>query len=254
MCQSVLQRFGWLSLACIAFFFAVIATVPGRSFAAPATQPAGNESEADAQALVKQLREADTEKYHRLTFGPSGTVIGVVLTSAYSSDHNIKLLRHLPDLEHIKIRCPLPSLSFDALPSLTGLTKLRELDVELISRDFTAQDAAAIAQMKNLTALEITDCGIAKMSLTPLAKLPHLRRLKINGPEFGDDQIGMLTDLQQIEQLNLDGTSITDRGLRTLKALKHLKSLSVEGTEVTAAGVRESGIAEKVSVVGPKDE
>ncbi len=254
MRQSPLDQSKCISGASIAFLFAMSVMLPKQSLAAPAIQPAADESEADAQALVKQLREADTEKYHRLIYGPSGKVIGVVLTSRYSSDHNIKLLKHLPELEQIKIRCPLPSLSFDAIPSLTGLTKLRELDVELISRDFTAQDAAAIAQMKNLAALEITDCGIAKMSLTPLAKLPHLRRLKISGPEFSDDQIGMLNDLQQIEELNLDGTSITDHGLRTLEALKNLKSLSVERTKVTAAGVRESGIAEKVSIVGAKDE
>lgn len=254
MRQSLSERFVWLSVACVAFSLVQSVMLPRQSLAAPATQPVADESEADAQALVKQLREADTEKYHRLIYGPSGKVIGVVLTSKYSSNHNIKLLKHLLDLEQIKIRCPLPSLSFDALPSLTGLTKLRELDLELISRDFTAQDAAAIAQMKNLTALEITDCGIAKMSLTLLAKLPHLRRLEISGPEFSDDQIGMLTDLQQIEELNLDGTSITDHGLRTLEALKNLKSLSIERTKVTAAGVRESGIAEKVSIVGAKDE
>lgn len=254
MRQMLLERIGRLLCVFTAFSFAVSVTLSRQSFAAPATHPANDEGEADAQALVKQLRVGDTEKYHRLTYGPSGEVTGVVLTSEYSSDRNIKLLRHLPDLEQIKLRCTLPSLGFDALPSLTGLAKLRELDLEIICRDFTERDAATIAQMKKLTSLEISDCGIAKMSLMPLAKLPSLRRLTISGSEFGDAQIGMLSDLQQIKELNLDRTAITDQSLATLKAQRNLTSLSVERTNVTAAGVRKSGITEKVSVTGAKDE
>ena len=78
----------------------------------------------------------------------------------------------------------------------------------------TSEDLAKVSFIDLRGHREITDVGLKEV-----AKLPKLKRLR------------------------LDGTSITDAGLKEMAKLKQLKDIYLEGTKVTEVGVTQLGKA-----------
>ena len=76
--------------------------------------------------------------------------------------------------------------------------------------------------------------------LTGLANLPNLTRLDLSFTRISDHGLQQLKAAPRIAELNLYYDElITDAGIAALKGWKHLKRLNVRGTKVTDAALQQ---------------
>jgi Leucine-rich repeat (LRR) protein len=109
------------------------------------------------------------------------------------------------------------------LPTLDGLTKLRELR---ITGAATVRDYSPLAALKNLRTLYLAGSNVT--DLTPLAELKGLQQLKLASTNVSD--LKPLAGLDNLETLDLHRTRVRD--LAPLAGLKKLKELDLWGTPV----------------------
>jgi len=104
----------------------------------------------------------------------------------------------------------------------------------------TPRGCAAIARMKELRGLTITDCSVHNDSLKELSKSKTLEKLNIAGDPVDDE--GMLClEKMQLRDLDLGRTHVTNKGLIHIARMPKLKRLVLVGMDVTDEGVKEIG-------------
>ena len=74
-------------------------------------------------------------------------------------------------------------------------------------------------------------------AVATLSQMASLKRLALEGPDWGDPQVERLGQLTGLEVLSLENTRTTDAGLAALKDLRNLRSLNVRRTQITAEGL-----------------
>jgi internalin A len=167
----------------------------------------------------------------------------------------LTIIRGMTRLKHLDLEAvPLTDADLANLEGLTGLETLN-----LTSTPVTDAGLAHLEGLVNLKQLHLATTGIrgeglghlGRMTqlerlwltrskvddLSPLASLPGLKWLFLDGTPIDDAQLDHLSRLPALEALHLSGTKITDAGLTRLLALKAtLKGLRLSGTRVTDAG------------------
>jgi len=146
----------------------------------------------------------------------------------HSLDSMIPTLSDLMNLESLGLaECP---VSEQALQALGRLNRLRELDLTRLHHIRYGFTPGILANSP--------DGVLTDACLLPLAGLPRLRSLSLQGNRITDkglEQIGLMAGL---EDLDLTATDITDRGLVHLQSLKKLKNVNLSATRATPEGLK----------------
>ncbi len=111
----------------------------------------------------------------------------------------------------IKIQLSGPEISDDRIAQLSGMSRLRGLDIRRSA---------------------VTDAGLAH-----LIGLSGLKYLILDRTAVTDDGLALLQRLPNLRTLSLDRTAITDAGLVHLASVPSLQRLHVNQTRVTDQGV-----------------
>ena len=78
---------------------------------------------------------------------------------------------------------------------------------------------------------------ISDEALKQLARLPQLRKLKIESELITDDGLSHLLVLKKLRVLGIAAPRLTDEGLAILGQMKQLEELAVESPHLTAGGI-----------------
>jgi len=98
-----------------------------------------------------------------------------------------------------------------------------------------AEKCRAIAGMKSLRHLFLTDCSINERGVSVIASHGLIRILHLDGSTVTDDAIAHLPKLP-LKELSLQRTPISDAALAALQKLNQLEKLDLKGTSITLAG------------------
>ena len=175
----------------------------------------------DAEAVAK-LQKMATLKRDR-----AQRVIGVELRGADVDDQVLALLQGIPNVQSLSLSgCGVTDAGLQMLNQLGALQALTMVDLPIgdaglahlakqknlrrlkIARcpELTAQGFAAIANCRQLVQLDLRDFEQATGEITAqIAKLPHLKDLKLNSPNLTD---GGLAPLAALTGLTADATGI----------------------------------------------
>lgn len=125
----------------------------------------------------------------------------------------------------------------EELKFLAGLKNLEKLHFSLhFLTNVNVQDKG-IAHLTGLTQLKefrCAQCRIAKLNLSPLAKLESL---DLSLTPFNDEGMKGLSELRALRRLNLRDTLVTDQGLKYLSGLTQLQELDLSGAKISDAGL-----------------
>lgn len=116
-----------------------------------------------------------------------------------------KIVAHLPNLEHLRIR--LSPISDEGAVALSSLAQLRVL---------------------NLPQSKIGSQGIKAWAM-----LPNLEHVRLGGSQLDDSALEALAQLPNLQSLHLIGPSITDSGLQGLSSARKLSSLYVDDCQLS---------------------
>ena len=130
----------------------------------------------------------------------------------------------------------------------------REVAYHLSDNDVTDEALAPLAEIPELTWLYLQGTKITNDGLKQIAGIKSLTKLHLEKTEIGDDGLAHLMGLEKLEYLNLYGTKVTDAGLEHLKGMKSLKKLYLWQSAATQEGadkLKES-LADTDIVLGAK--
>jgi hypothetical protein len=74
------------------------------------------------------------------------------------------------------------------------------------------------------------------------ASLHDVVWLRIDSPDFGDDDLALLKPLDRIESWSIYRSALTDRGMVHFRGRRALKALFLEGVPITDAGLTAMGL------------
>ena len=119
---------------------------------------------------------------------------------------------------------------------LAQMTKLEELDLKWT--DFASQDLHHLQLLRQLRLLRIhgvegRDIRPGVEGLAPLAGMPNLAALHLNGTEIGPDGVAGFRDVPNLRLLEIAWSGLTDEGVPALAELKTLESLDLRGNKLT---------------------
>jgi hypothetical protein len=98
--------------------------------------------------------------------------------------------------------------------------------------------------MRDLTVLEVMNCGAGDATVRAASRLPNLKALDLNGTRVTNDALKRLPgDTQALQRLSLRGTHLTNGAAEHLKRLVTLRSLDLRETEVSEATAQELAVA-----------
>ena len=138
----------------------------------------------------------------------------------------------------------------DGLVQLAGLSKIR-LPLDLRAVDIGDRGMAALASLKSLQELNLSDGRFSDKGLVNLAQLPKLQRLEVARVKITDEGIATLAGITSLQALNLDYSGVTDKSLEILKPLENLQELSLDHNVVTDKGVGRAQVDERIAVAQP---
>jgi|SRR5688572_2017548 len=142
------------------------------------------------------------------------------------------------NLEQLFIGHSTARLPDDALQSLTGLRKLRS--VELFG---PIVSDAGITHLAGLTTLERLrfdgNTLIGDAAVAALRKLTNLRELYFHMANITDAGLANVGGLTKLETLTLGHSQVGDRGMETIARFKELRTLDLQHTRVTDAGMEQ---------------
>lgn len=133
----------------------------------------------------------------------------------------------------------------DVLESLPELTYLRDLAL----RDWvwgayhgavhvhSKVELACVSKFPRLESLELTSAIAAKEDLSPLAKLAHLKEVRMYEQCISEPIIKCLAKHPRLESLAFARASYTDDVLRTFATCPNLKSVDASGSLITDRGL-----------------
>lgn len=97
----------------------------------------------------------------------------------------------------------------------------------------TEETLLHIAEVEQLEELSFRAKDWNGSGLRYLAKLPHLRKLVLDGNAIDDQSLAEISQLLQLHQLDLGETQITDAGMPAVGRLNDLRVLHLDNTGVT---------------------
>jgi hypothetical protein len=98
---------------------------------------------------------------------------------------------------------------------------------------------ARVAALDHLEELDLSGSrALTGTGLRHLARLPHLRILRLGGCAVGDDDVAMLRDLPRLERIVLAGTRVTDAGVEHLAPCTALEMVDLSGTRTGDGAIR----------------
>jgi Leucine-rich repeat (LRR) protein len=119
---------------------------------------------------------------------------------------------------------------------LRGLTKLRDVNCEANAID--DRGFAALADLKNLTAVWAHLTQLGDDGARVLAGLPELRYIRASFTRIDDDGLLALKKAPKLENLDMVGPDVTDAGLAHLRDYPALKSINLgASSKITDAGL-----------------
>lgn len=155
----------------------------------------------------------------------------------------LSLLKGLRALRHLSIRCPPSQASLPPTPQfdeacLAQLAKLSTLEsLCLADADISDQGVGYLAELSNLSELELWSPRLDGPGLAQLQRLPSLRSLRLAGSGLTENCLPPLAGLRALRKLNIGDLEITDAGVAHLSTLTRLEELSVVGGGLTARGI-----------------
>jgi len=117
---------------------------------------------------------------------------------------------------------------------LAELTQLTSLNLE--DNQIGAEGAAALAALSQLTSLDLGNNQIGDAGAAALAALTNLTSLDLGFNDIGGAGVAALAALTQLTSLNLGFNEIGDEGAAVLAALTQLISLNLRGNQISAEG------------------
>ncbi len=145
----------------------------------------------------------------------------------------LKEIRHLPDLQQIKLS---KNATEDHLMALAVLPHVYTLDL----RGSKVTDAGIrfVVMHKGLMDLHIDDTKVGDAGLKEITHLEHLRRLNMRNTPVTDQGMQQLIRLRTLDELTV-GAGISDEGLKEIGKMTWLKALRVAGDDITGKGLKE---------------
>jgi hypothetical protein len=111
-----------------------------------------------------------------------------------------------------------------------------QANFRLVGDKITDEHVAPVADIRNLTDLDLSKTGITDDGLAHIKNLTNLTRLNLNNTAITDSGLNHLAGLTNLVYLNLYGTSVSDKGLEVLKGIPTLQKLYLWQTSVTDEG------------------
>ena len=99
---------------------------------------------------------------------------------------------------------------------------------------------------KTPTDAQLVNCSQGDAICAHLAKLSHLKFVKLDGSRVSDEGLAKLAKLQKLQALNLDGTDVTDAGMKHLAGMTELWQLVLSRTRITDRGMQCLGAVKKL--------
>ncbi len=112
-----------------------------------------------------------------------------------------------------------------------------EVEFHLSGRSLTDDQLVHVAQLQDVTSLNLKRTQITSAGLVHLKGMTSLQLLHLELTAVGDQGMEHLGGLKNLKYLNLYGTKVTDKALLKLAGLKNLRRLYVWQTGVTEKGV-----------------
>ncbi len=147
-------------------------------------------------------------------------------------------LSRLPELTNLEVK---QIRRGNFVLDISGLTKLRNLDLSLSRRPadaFGDADLACLAKLRHLKSLDIYPHEFSDTGIAHLSSLTEMERLGIGGPELTDDALRHLANMTKLNQLTISDGNITEQGLRHLERLKALTYLNITSRHRISAAAK----------------
>jgi Leucine-rich repeat (LRR) protein len=161
-------------------------------------------------------------------FAAMAPTYGLSLCGVPLADEDLDfIVKFCPDLRHLWL-CHPSTLSQDEFSDLTNDER-----AVFQARTLSGARLARIAELKDLTALEIGGYALPPTRLQFLASLKQLRFLDLHDTKISDEDLRSLGNLPHLTVLNLSGTPVTGRGLRYLRDCHSLEYVILDRTRAT---------------------
>lgn len=138
------------------------------------------------------------------------------------TDKSAKSFAKLPQLEHLVVG--ISPLGDEFAMGLKGAS-IKILSIT--DSEITDEGIAHLAELPNLTELNLGSTRLTRRAATKLATLKSLKVLSIHGPGIDDDFIIDFARTATISDLSLNGSKVSARSLEALSKNKSLKRLSI---------------------------
>lgn len=168
-----------------------------------------------------------------------GRFPGLRVLHVYSDENGDKearlLVRALPRLIYLELRYA--RLTDDALADLAELKDVSGLD--LSNTRVTGTGLRHLARLSRLRELKLDYAPLRADSLKAIGRINRLRELSIGDTDVNDASIASLAGMNpHLSVLNLSKTRVTDAGLKHLSVIRTLQELDLTETAVTPDGLR----------------
>jgi Leucine-rich repeat (LRR) protein len=158
----------------------------------------------------------------------------------------LSCLNQLPNLVTLNLHGIRQDDSVMDISQLTRLetfslyTKTRRVDKrQLVTEPLHDSDLACLANLTQLTSLQVSHGGITNEGLKNLAGLTNLYNLSVGGERVTDDGLLYLANMNKLFSLSISG-NFTDRALQHLERLPTLGVLDImEGANFSPAAVQQ---------------
>ncbi len=137
------------------------------------------------------------------------------------------------------------SVRDETLAALGPLPALRGLYLSSL-RD----DGQGLKAFPQLAVLSIHNGSVSRRGLPALAELKNLTHLEVSYTDAGEDLLDAVRNLPRLAHLNLEKSSVSAEGLNTLKHLPALKWLSLRSSRVSMEPLESLSALEYLNVVG----
>lgn len=122
------------------------------------------------------------------------------------------------------------------IATLSGLEHLRLRESPLSDRGL---GELARGQLDSLIILNLPQATPTAAGLEELAKLPHVRQLRIGGKQIDDEAVAVLAKWPELTSLHLIGPGITDKSLKTIAGMPELISFYLDDCQLSDAAWEE---------------